>query len=83
MKARHPLRPIGLSEPAKGHRVSRTSNTYSLTEVGAILGIRYRQVRRLIQQGQLRGRNVAAPGAKPRWVVTHQALTAIKKRRAK
>jgi hypothetical protein len=64
--------------------VSGKSNpTYRLSEVGLALGIGYRHARRLVQQGELLARNIAPAGEKPRWVVSRQALAAIKKRRAK
>lgn len=65
------------TEPTSGSRKSHT-----LSEVAdALGGLSYRHVRRLVQTGQLRARNVATPGDKPRWRVTPQALAAAKKRR--
>lgn len=66
-----------MTDPTGGSRKSHT-----LSEVAdALGGLGYRHVRRLVQTGQLRARNVAALGEKPCWRVTPQALAAIKKRR--
>lgn len=56
-------------------------NKLTISEAAERLGVGYRRARQLIALGELKATNTAAPGARPVWRVSHQAVAAAKRRR--